>query len=707
MLVSFALMILLTGFYGGDRKQQVLFVTAWIILIVVDAIGLISVQMEENHAGQRVRDMLDGLADHLAISLHELGLPLSSGTTTDDPLYIDAMELLSKWQRDANRIGALYTFTKGDDGRYYFILSPAFDNNRDGIISGIQEESDLPGTLYDVKDERIVRAIETAFHGENVITTAPYRDFWGDWITAYRPLKDARGNVVAVFGIDYRGEDWNRAILRARMGPSLFFYTFLFFFFLQLFYFIRQRREERNLRYYSRELERMVNTTEEIRLHQSVANRNKQVVLGNMYKEVNVAAEENTRSIREFELLCLGDRKDLQRHAENALKKIHRSGVEYLTLLDSIHNDLRTTVQKAGSRQETCHVRDHLNMLADYMTNKLRKKPDLAFEIKIHDNIPATVMVDHVRFRSILMALLDNAIRESRRGTIRLNFSIWNSMMDRSSGQEEESDYRTPSTTSGRFFLHDEEAPIFDQLSYLKAEVCDTARKFSEPLRSELFHPFSRTGTQASGKSHPVKIGLSVAWNMARIAGGKLRLIRRDRPGNTFLLLMPVVVSDLSPSAPEGAPETDSATSSGMSLADYRILVVDDNAANQVFVETILNNFGAQTEITDNGADTIELLLKERRLGRFFDLIVMDSQLSRIDGCDTATSIRNHGFMRPIVFIGSPFDKCDYQMGESDVILPKPVDRKILIQTIIRLTARQRRAIQHRRRVDDLTSPLK
>lgn len=73
-------------------------------------------------------------------------------------------------------------------------------------------------------------------------------------------------------------------------------------------------------------------------------------------------------------------------------------------------------------------------------------------------------------------------------------------------------------------------------------------------------------------------------------------------------------------------------------LQGYRVLIVEDNATNQLVARTILEQFGVQTRIAEHGEAALALLQQENQTG--IDLILMDCQMPVMDGYRTTQCIR-------------------------------------------------------------------
>ncbi len=70
-------------------------------------------------------------------------------------------------------------------------------------------------------------------------------------------------------------------------------------------------------------------------------------------------------------------------------------------------------------------------------------------------------------------------------------------------------------------------------------------------------------------------------------------------------------------------------------LRGKTILVVDDNRPNQQVAQGMLDRFGLQCDIADNGKDAIDAVVRKQ-----YDLILMDSYMPVMDGCEATRQIR-------------------------------------------------------------------
>ena len=66
-----------------------------------------------------------------------------------------------------------------------------------------------------------------------------------------------------------------------------------------------------------------------------------------------------------------------------------------------------------------------------------------------------------------------------------------------------------------------------------------------------------------------------------------------------------------------------------------RVLLAEDNEVNQMLALAVLNGYGCQVEVANNGAEAVEACAR-----REFDLILMDCQMPEVDGFEATRQIR-------------------------------------------------------------------
>jgi two-component system, sensor histidine kinase and response regulator len=123
---------------------------------------------------------------------------------------------------------------------------------------------------------------------------------------------------------------------------------------------------------------------------------------------------------------------------------------------------------------------------------------------------------------------------------------------------------------------------------------------------------------------------------------------------------------------------------------DARVLLAEDNEANQMVASEILSRLGIDLDIAGNGREAVEMVRAARDE---YAAVLMDMQMPEMDGLAATRALRGGGYNRPIISMTANAMKADLDAclaaGMNDHIT-KPIERKALLQTLRRwLPARQ------------------
>lgn len=246
----------------------------------------------------------------------------------------------------------------------------------------------------------------------------------------------------------------------------------------------------------------------------------------------------------------------------------------------------------------------------------------LRLEVKRSGAIPTVITTDRLRLRQILVNLLDNAIKFTGRGTVRLTVR------------------QVIRSGSG---------------SLLQFAVTDTGIGMTAAEMARLFEPFYRAGAGDSDRPSGTGLGLAICDRLARRLGGEIVVQSTPGEGSTFLFSLPVGAVDDPSGTPEATGlaemEPDPSGPPVRPRLDARILVTDDNEANQRLLGLRLVQAGAEVVTALNGQEALDRVGEAVEAGRPFDAVIMDMQMPVLDGYEAVRRLRSRGFTAPIVAV--------------------------------------------------------
>ena len=286
---------------------------------------------------------------------------------------------------------------------------------------------------------------------------------------------------------------------------------------------------------------------------------------------------------------------------------------------------------------------------------------------------------DPVRIRQILNNLTSNAVKFTRRGSVRIDVDV----AEATPGQE---------TTNIIF------------------RVVDTGIGFSKDVQKRLFKPFEQADTSITRSFGGSGLGLSICASLTEMMGGTITAAGKPGEGAVFTLVLPLARAvsltsyDTSrSSALQGAPAGAQPGEAAGVARDFpkRVLLAEDHPVNQRVVSLILQAYGVDLHITGNGAEAFSAFVAGS-----FDLVLMDMQMPVVDGLTATQNIR--AFERsmgrdrtPIAMLSAnamdEHVRAARQAG-CDAHIPKPFTPDNLVQGIERAVAQaslRRQADRH------------
>ena len=226
----------------------------------------------------------------------------------------------------------------------------------------------------------------------------------------------------------------------------------------------------------------------------------------------------------------------------------------------------------------------------------------------------------------------------------------------------------TKFTSVGRIDIEISLAATQTAADLVRFAVTDTGRGIPGEEIDRILEPFAQvSGSDADRGSG---LGLAISEKLVKALGGDgLAISSLEGHGSTFHFTLPLPES--APQAPAPSREAEP-TETG---SNRTILVVDDNATNQMLIVAQLKKLGYSCEVASDGADALERLKSGR-----FDAVLMDCHMPGMDGYEATRAIRagerGTGVHIPVLALtasslGSNRDACE--RAGMDSFLAKPL----------------------------------
>ncbi len=340
----------------------------------------------------------------------------------------------------------------------------------------------------------------------------------------------------------------------------------------------------------------------------------------------------------------LADPRLSRRHRAERVDTIIRNGRHLLEVVNRVM-DL-SKLSRGGSRPESLPfaLRSLLDDVRTIAVHRVADKP-VAVELDVDDRVPEFIVSDPTRLQQILVNLMDNAVKFTSDGFVRLGVS----------------------QTGG----------IRDECLTLRFMVIDTGLGIAPEQREAVFDAFRQADSSITRRYGGTGLGLTIARSLAVSMGGELHLVSETGWGTTLTLDLPTRIAReddvLCRLGEQGEKEEGT-------LAKVRILVADDSVDLHRVLEVILENAGAEVHGASNGREAIGLAAQAD-----FDVILVDIHMPDMDGFAVVRELHERGVDVPLIAVTA--DATDetrlrcLEVGFDDLIC-KPFEGRDLISRI-------------------------
>lgn len=207
--------------------------------------------------------------------------------------------------------------------------------------------------------------------------------------------------------------------------------------------------------------------------------------------------------------------------------------------------------------------------------------------------------------------------------------------------------------------------------------VTDRGAGIAPEMRARMFHPFATTkGAGGTG------LGLYISREIIRELGGDLEH-EPTVEGARFVVTLPMAESAAEPHA--GSRHAGTAPAMAPSLAQLRILLVDDEEAIRSPIARFLGRRGATVLEASDGAEALELLERTD-----VDAMLVDLRMPRMDGAAFCAQLerRQPALLDRVVLLSGDLSQLEGALPvPADRVLVKPVELREIEAVVRRVAA--------------------
>ena len=336
----------------------------------------------------------------------------------------------------------------------------------------------------------------------------------------------------------------------------------------------------------------------------------------------------------------------LSKDQKEYISTIRHCGEGLLTTVNNIVvNDLLdySKLQQEGNQLEykDFDLRNCVEEVLDMFSGKIaRSGIDLVYEIGA--KVPEQIIGDSKRLRQVLINLIENSVKFTRRGEIFLNIQYG----------EHKSDGLPP------------------QLIF---EVKDSGIGIGKDQLKQLFKGLPGKEYQKDSNAEEPGLGLVICKKLVELMGGQIEAKSVINEGSSFQFTLPMT--------PSLKAVREHAQQHNMNkLEGKQVLLIDDNSLSRSILLRQLKAWKMEVVPADSGKQALDILTSNQQV----DLVICDLVMPGMDGVQFAQSFKSRFATIPV--IGLNIEGNESHKQERDLfagIIMKPIRMHLLRDTII------------------------
>jgi two-component system, sensor histidine kinase len=289
---------------------------------------------------------------------------------------------------------------------------------------------------------------------------------------------------------------------------------------------------------------------------------------------------------------------DLDEDQEKYVEIANRSGEQLLHLINTLLNLSKIDAGKETNEPSEFSSLQFFEELFQLLSFKAEFNSAI-FKTEVSDEIPEYIIADKEKLKIIMLNLIDNAIKFSKGGEVKVNLS--------------------------------KESNAIKNNIYIKLKVEDTGIGIQEDDLQNIFKNFYQVKANAANGYKGTGLGLSLTNKYVSILNGEITVKSKVGQGSVFEVILPVGLGEK-----KDVPKTDSNKPTTQKLSkNLRVLLVEDNEDNIQLMQIYLKNENCSFEVAQNGQTALEMFQKDA-----YDLILMDIEMPIMDGIEATKAIR-------------------------------------------------------------------
>lgn len=323
-----------------------------------------------------------------------------------------------------------------------------------------------------------------------------------------------------------------------------------------------------------------------------------------------------------------------------------------LHILNDILDMAKFEAGKFHFVEQPFSLQECLTEAVDIVSLEIRLK-GLEFSLSVAEDLPETMVGDHMRLRQILLNLIGNAVKFTEAGKVELR------------------------VTTGRMTPDGKREVTF--------AVTDSGIGIPDDKKGLIFQAFNQVDPSHSRVYGGTGLGLAICREIVELMGGTIGFESEEGVGSTFSFTIPLGEAGLEADVPVAAASPPHETiTAPVGERTPHLLLTEDDPNNRKALGLLLQWANFTIDFAEDGLQAVEMWERGE-----YDLVLMDIQMPHMNGFEATRAIRKkereRGGHIPIVAMTAHAFKEDEERclnGGMDHYISKPIDINKCVQLI-------------------------
>ena len=301
--------------------------------------------------------------------------------------------------------------------------------------------------------------------------------------------------------------------------------------------------------------------------------------------------------------LLLRESDELNSKQEKYLRNIKNSGEALVMIVNDILDQSKIEAGRMEIVEDAYEIRPMAEDVKMIIENRIGSRP-VRLIYEIDDDVPQFLVGDSLRIRQILINLMNNAVKFTEAGYIRLGIDV-------------------TEVDKGRRLL--------------KFSIKDSGQGIRPEDLSKLGEAFVQVDIKRNHSKEGTGLGLSISRDFISMMGGQLEVASEYGKGSEFYFsIWQGVAAGIDLRSHTGLNRQPWQQDEKFVAPDARILIVDDSDLNLMIARELLKPVNMMAiDTVKSGEQAIDIVKKNR-----YDIIFMDYMMPYMDGVETTEKIR-------------------------------------------------------------------